>query len=141
MKQTGIVFELNDDKAKLLVTRLAACGSSCESCSAHCGENKQEYLNIKNDLGLKIGDRVEISTDSGAVLKYISLVYGLPLVFLIAGVLIGMLFNLKEMYSLLLGFVFMTISFVIIKSVDNKNGTNHGIIIKRLWKQVIKYYF
>ena len=130
MKQTGIVFELNDDKAKLLVTRLAACGSSCESCSAHCGENKQEYLNIKNDL--KIGDRVEISTDSGAVLKYISLVYGLPLVFLIAGVLIGMLFNLKEMYSLLLGFVFMTISFVIIKSVDNKNGTNHGIIIKRL---------
>lgn len=132
MKQTGIVFELNDDKAKLIVTRLAACGSSCESCSAHCGENKQEYINVKNDLGLKIGDRVEITTDSKAVLKYISLVYGLPLIFLISGVVIGMLLNLKEMYSLLVGFVFMIVSFIIVKTVDNKNGSNHGIIIKKL---------
>lgn len=132
MKQTGIVFELNDDKAKLIVTRLAACGSSCESCSAHCGENKQEYINVKNDLGLKIGDRVEITTDSKAVLKYISLVYGLPLIFLISGVVIGMLLNLKEMYSLLVGFVFMIISFIIVKTVDNKNGSNHGMIIRKL---------
>lgn len=132
MKQTGIVFELNDDKAKLIVTRLAACGSSCESCSAHCGENKQEYINVKNDLGLKIGDRVEITTDSKAVLKYISLVYGLPLIFLISGVVIGMLLNLKEIYSLLVGFVFMIVSFIIVKTVDNKNGSNHGIIIRKL---------
>lgn len=132
MKQTGIVFELNDDKAKLIVTRLAACGSSCESCSAHCGENKQEYINVKNDIGLKIGDRVEITTDSKAVLKYIALVYGLPLIFLIPGVVIGMLLNLKEMYSLLVGFVFMIVSFIIVKTVDNKNGSNHGIIIKKL---------
>ncbi|WP_276905647.1 SoxR reducing system RseC family protein [Peptoniphilus duerdenii] len=132
MKQTGIVFELNDDKAKLIVTRLAACGSSCESCSAHCGENKQEYINVKNDIGLKIGDRVEITTDSKAVLKYIALVYGLPLIFLISGVLIGMLLNLKEMYSLLVGFVFMIVSFIFIKTIDNKNGSNHGIIIKKL---------
>lgn len=132
MKQTGIVFELNDDKAKLIVTRLAACGSSCESCSAHCGENKQEYINVKNDIGLKIGDRVEITTDSKAVLNYIALVYGLPLIFLIFGVVIGMLLNLKEMYSLLVGFVFMIVSFIIVKTVDNKNGSNHGIIIKKL---------
>ncbi|WP_308551826.1 SoxR reducing system RseC family protein [uncultured Peptoniphilus sp.] len=132
MKQTGIVFELNDDKAKLIVTRLAACGSSCESCSAHCGENKQEYINVKNDIGLKIGDRVEITTDSKAVLKYIALVYGLPLIFLISGVVIGMLLNLKEMYSLLVGFVFMIVSFIFIKTIDNKNGSNHGIIIKKL---------
>lgn len=140
MKQTGIVFELNDDKAKIIVTRLAACGSSCESCSAHCGENKQEYINVKNDIGLKIGDRVEITTDSKAVLKYISLVYGLPLIFLISGVVIGMLLNLKEMYSLLVGFVFMIVSFIIVKTVDNKNGSNHGIIIKKLWKQLTRYY-
>ncbi len=132
MKQTGIVFELNDDKAKIIVTRLAACGSSCESCSAHCGENKQEYINVKNDIGLKIGDRVEITTDSKAVLKYIALVYGLPLIFLISGVVIGMLLNLKEMYSLLVGFVFMIVSFIFIKTIDNKNGSNHGIIIKKL---------
>lgn len=140
MKQTGIVFELNDDKAKIIVTRLAACGSSCESCSAHCGENKQEYINVKNDIGLKIGDRVEITTDSKAVLKYIALVYGLPLIFLISGVLIGMLLNLKEMYSLLVGFVFMIVSFIFIKTIDNKNGSNHGIIIKKLWKQLTRYY-
>ncbi len=132
MKQTGIVFELNDDKAKIIVTRLAACGSSCESCSAHCGENKQEYINVKNEIGLKIGDRVEITTDSKAVLKYIALVYGLPLIFLISGVVIGMLLNLKEMYSLLVGFVFMIVSFIIVKTVDNKNGSNHGFIIKKL---------
>lgn len=132
MKQTGIVFELNDDKAKIIVTRLAACGSSCESCSAHCGENKQEYINVKNDIGLKIGDRVEITTDSKAVLKYIALVYGLPLIFLISGVVIGMLLNLKEMYSLLVGFVFMIVSFIFIKTIDNKNGSNHGFIIKKL---------
>ncbi|MDK8275918.1 MAG: SoxR reducing system RseC family protein [Peptoniphilus duerdenii] len=132
MKQTGIVFELNDNKAKIIVTRLAACGSSCESCSAHCGENKQEYINVKNDIGLKIGDRVEITTDSKAVLKYIALVYGLPLIFLISGVVIGMLLNLKEMYSLLVGFVFMIVSFIFIKTIDNKNGSNHGIIIKKL---------
>lgn len=140
MKQTGIVFELNDDKAKIIVTRLAACGSSCESCSAHCGENKQEYINVKNDIGLKIGDRVEITTDSKAVLKYIALVYGLPLIFLISGVVIGMLLNLKEMYSLLAGFVFMIVSFIFIKTIDNKNGSNHGIIIKKLWKQLTRYY-
>lgn len=140
MKQTGIVFELNDDKAKIIVTRLAACGSSCESCSAHCGENKQEYINVKNDIGLKIGDRVEITTDSKAVLKYIALVYGLPLIFLISGVVIGMLLNLKEMYSLLVGFVFMIVSFIFIKTIDNKNGSNHGIIIKKLWKQLTRYY-
>lgn len=139
MKQTGIVFELNNDKAKIIVTRLAACGSSCESCSAHCGENKQEYIDIKNDLGLKIGDRVEITTDSTAVLKYISLVYGLPLIFLISGVLVGMLINLKEMYSLLMGFVFMIASFIIVKTIDSKNGANRGMIIKKLWKKPTRY--
>lgn len=133
MKQVGVVLETNKTHAKLLVTRMAACGSSCESCSSHCGENKPEYLDIINDKDLQVGDKVELLTDSKLVLKYIGLVYGLPLVFLIVGVICGIAFHLREIYSMLLGMFFMLISFIVIKRIDSKyNGMGRGFIVRKI---------
>lgn len=126
MKQRGQVVSVANDTAHIVVSRQSACGSNCAACGGNCAENKVDLIEINDAYGLKAGDYVELETDDKAVLSYIGLVYGVPLVFFILGFLIGISIfkNIHpanyEIYSGLVGLVALIISYFCIRNVDKK---------------------
>lgn len=126
MKQRGQVVSVANEKAHIVVHRQSACGSNCAACGGSCAENKVELIEINDAYGLKAGDFVELETDDKAVLSYIGLVYGVPLIFFIVGFLIGVAIFKNaypanyEIYSALVGLVALIISYFCIRNVDKK---------------------
>ena len=132
-KQYGLVLKSDPNKATLLVSRMSACGGSCESCGAACAESKPEYIEVLNTQDLKPGDRVELLMDAKTVLKFISLVYGMPLIFLITGVIISLSLGFSQVLSVGLGFVMMIISYLIIKKIDSKfKNMEKNLVVKKI---------
>lgn len=123
MDQIGIVTrEIENNKVELEIRRPSGCGS-CKSCASSC-EVKPHYLTLKNNIDAKPGDFVELKAIKKSIMKYITIIYSIPFVFLIMGIVIGnMIF--KDMnttnYELLsfgMGIIFLAISFFLVRIID-----------------------
>lgn len=121
MEKVGFVVSTEGNTAKLAVKKVSGCGTDCSACSGSC-EQKSEILDINNTLGAKPGDFVEISTDSTKLIKYMLLIYGVPLLFLIVGFVAGFSVSNNEMYSLLAGVLALALGGFIVNRVDKKIG-------------------
>jgi len=94
---------------------------NCEECTAKifCNpeNNNSRMLKVLDSFESQPGDEVKISINGSEVLKASILLYGLPLVLLLAGIAIGMnLFektNYSELYSFITGLVFISAYFTI----------------------------
>lgn len=139
MEQIGVVIKEDGDYIEIISTRESACGSDCSSCAAKCSESKPFTIRTINTINAKLGDRVKIEMSSKAVLSYMLLVYGLPLVFFLIGVVVTSEITKKlgfghiEIYSLIAGVVLMAIAYIIIKKIDSKykNLATNNVIIKK----------
>ncbi|MGO3751304.1 MAG: SoxR reducing system RseC family protein [Peptoniphilaceae bacterium] len=134
MKQIGFVVEDNGDYVKVSSMRESSCGTSCENCSAKCGESKIHNQKVLNTIGAKVGDKVILETSFKTLISYIGLVYGLPLLFFIIGVIVSSNFlgfntNNAQLLNLLVGLLFMIFSFIIIKIIDSKYIKNKDFIV------------
>ena len=76
----------------------ASQGNGCEQCNGKgCGSGKLSQLfcskprqfRVENSIAATVGDEVIVSVADGAVLRGIGLVYLLPLVLMVAGVVAG----------------------------------------------------
>ncbi len=122
MDQVGYVISVEGNNARLLVKRMMSCGSNCAACKASCGAKPLEVV-VENSIGAKVGDRVEVISSTGNVLKILLLLYMLPFSFLCGGIFLGLwLFEKKteyhELWSFGLGLVMMAISYGIIRRMD-----------------------
>lgn len=139
MEQIGVVIKEDKDFIEILATRESACGSDCSTCPAKCSESKPFNIKTVNTINAKVGDRVSIEMNSKAVLSYMLLIYGLPLVFFFVGILAfatlfkNLNFEHIELYSLISGLIIMSLAYIIIKRVDNKykHTVNNNLIIKK----------
>ncbi len=87
MQEDAILVKLQPDGvATVVIERGAPCGS-CISCKRT--EDGKMLTEALNAAGAEVGDRVRINIDSSVVLRAVLIVYGVPLVGLIAGVLWG----------------------------------------------------
>ena len=133
MEQVGYVTSVQDGLADLEVRRVGACGASCESCHANC-EEKVEHIQIINNLNAKVGDYVQLEADAKRVLSYIFLVYGLPLLGLLVGSLIGTYvfkaLNVPsyELFGFFIGLVTLLASYLYISRLDRKSQLSHSPI-------------
>ncbi|MFZ7132019.1 MAG: SoxR reducing system RseC family protein [Eubacteriales bacterium] len=123
MKEIGIVNGLNGKKAKVIIQRSAACGD-CGACQV--GKNKltMEAYAV-NDAGAQKGDHVEVEMEFVNVLKASLILYGIPLIVFIIGVILGNYIPWSgdegnPMISFMMGLVLMAISFTVIRIFDNK---------------------
>lgn len=127
MKQYGTVVELTQGKATLQIPRSTACGDKCGSCSSHCKQEKIE-IDVKNRLNAVVGDRVEVESETKTILGAAFLVYIVPVVMLFVGMIVAnMIANsmgilLNEFVSLLIGVVFMAITFLGIRLYDRQHS-------------------
>lgn len=87
MKQCGQVIQVMDGTAKVKMQRHASC-SGCNACKMGSSEKPIE-LEALNQLDAQKGDWVEVEMENEYVLTAAFLMYVVPLLFLIAGVLMG----------------------------------------------------
>lgn len=137
MEQVGKVLSVNEDMVKLEVKRISACGTNCKNCAASC-EIKSEIISLPNTIKAKTGDYVELKSETDKVISFISLIYGVPLLFFLAGVLISY-YSLEklqvknyEILSFISGIIFTTISYLIIRHIDKKSGASKQVHIRMI---------
>lgn len=125
MENIGKVIETRDNLAKLEVRRASACGEKCSSCKGGCSTTGI-YVNIENTLNSKSGDFVKIETETKSIMKVAFIVYLFPLFMLILGIFsspfIYKQFNISfssEIFSFIVGLLFMSISYIIIRIIDS----------------------
>ncbi|MDO5715878.1 MAG: SoxR reducing system RseC family protein [Tissierellia bacterium] len=135
MEELGIVRKIFENEIYVEVTRAGACGSNCSSCNAKCAESKSEILRLNNTIDAKVGDIVKLKSDSRAVLTYIFLVYGLPLIVMIMAITISnyvffkINIQLKDLWSMVVGLCALITTYLMIKKVDQKFSKTAGSII------------
>ncbi|MGF7057320.1 SoxR reducing system RseC family protein [Brassicibacter mesophilus] len=137
MDQVGYITSINGNIAEISIKRSSSCGDKCGSCKGGCSVQGIS-VKSKNTLGAKVGDYVEIRTQTNIVLKSAFIVYILPLIMLIIGVFIGITvfeklgFENYESLGFIVGLIFLSISYFVLKSIDkrikNKNQINFEIV-------------
>ena len=140
MDRVGKVVNTKEGMASLEVRKVSSCGTNCASCSAACAQPPQ-VIEVINTLEAEAGDFVEIQADSGRVLKYMLLLYGIPLLFLIVGFGLGHSYlvnqNIEnyEILSLLIGIVAMAIGGLVVRLIDKRSNVkseNINFMVRKL---------
>lgn len=113
MKQTGLVLAVSGKKATVRFKRSDACGH-CNACF-RLGGNEAD-IEIDNTLGAQPGDTVSIELHGKSVFKASVIVYGIPLLALIAGAALGSVWG--ELYAALAAVLFSAGSFFILRALE-----------------------
>jgi sigma-E factor negative regulatory protein RseC len=117
--EDAIVISIENDETWIETQRKSACGHC--SASAGCGTsvlskvigNKHSRMRAINKVDAKVGDRVVIGLNEGALLKGAYMTYLLPLLYLIAFAIFGdmLLTRLQMQGSELLVIIFAAAGF------------------------------
>ena len=128
METTGLVIGEENNIVSILVNRPSGCGGNCGSCSSSC-DSDQIRLELENTVGAKKGDLVTLKSSSGQVYKYAAILYFIPLVSFIGGILFGIKRYERELLAFLLGLILLVLSLFIVKLVDGRlKGLNEELI-------------
>ena len=89
MQEIGIVDSVNEKRgtAKVVFDRKSAC-DKCGMCLTAKGERMKVYVEVKNTLGAKVGDRVGVTMSDRFVLRAAFIVYVIPVILVGAGLAI-----------------------------------------------------
>lgn len=129
MEQVGFVKKIDGDIMELEVRRVSACGDNCKGCGSSC-DIPPHNISLKNKLGAKEGDFVELKGETKQILKYALIVYMIPFAFMIIGIALGNNIFKKngnpnyEILSFATGLLFTLISLLVVKAIDKKIGKN-----------------
>lgn len=125
MEQVGFVRNIVDGKLELEIKRVSGCGDNCKGCGSSC-DIPAHIITMPNKINAKIGDFVEIKGEPKKLLKYAMIVYMVPFIFLIAGIVIGSSYfkgkgnENYELLSFLTGLVAITMSYFFIRIIDKR---------------------
>ena len=124
MEEYGLVVDIKSNNVVLIK---AERSSSCEKCMTKemcypADDDKSMMIEAEDPIGVKKGDKVVFSVGAATVLKAGVMLYLIPLLFFIAGVVAGQVagsavapgFN-KDLLSALLGFLFLICAFIGLK--------------------------
>jgi sigma-E factor negative regulatory protein RseC len=139
MATNGIISQKQNGKIHIKITDNM---NACEGCAAHalCGKKDcdEAQIILKDRDDLQINDEVIVEEAGGLLIKTSLIAYGVPLLFFIAGVFLGMLIPEmsipKELIQFLTGcvgliiggFVGRWISHLVAKQLDK------NMIVKKL---------
>ncbi|MDO4568058.1 MAG: SoxR reducing system RseC family protein [Clostridia bacterium] len=121
MFQSGTVISTSGDSAIVRFKRTSACGK-CHACFTLSPDEAD--IEVRNTLGVKPGDMVEIKMHASNIVKASLIMYGLPLCGLVLGVCLGALVN--EYLALGLGAALALATFGVIRLLEPRFRKNDG---------------
>lgn len=86
----GQIVEAHGDTVLVRFKRTKACGE-CKMCASFGSD--EAIVEVENRLNARVGDKVELALHSVSMLKASLIIYGIPLLALLCGVLIGIQFS------------------------------------------------
>ena len=114
MREIGVVQSVNKNEVFVRLKRRSAC-LGCGVC--HTDSSGDMVIRIISPDDVKAGDKVTVEIGSASLFKAISLVYVLPTVFFVIGILAGLriapllgLSRHKEILSAILGIILLCAS-------------------------------
>jgi len=134
LTEEGIVKESKDGIATIVVSDSDNCGECSAKIYCKPGNSTERSLTVKDPFGANAGDRVRVSIKGSQILRVSFLIYGIPLILILAGLFFGMQFFQinKELYSTLTAFGLVSI-YVVITFFISKNR-NH---ITRSYPEIV----
>jgi len=132
MRETGKVVSTKNDRAEVEV----AARGECEHCTAAgicnwTGTSLRKVLAV-NKVGAAAGDMIELESIEGTGAKSNLLVFGVPVLLMLAGVLVGGLVLRKDLWSGILSGVGLALGLGIVKAIDvsvNRSGRSLPVIV------------
>ncbi len=124
--EEGIVKESKNGIATIVISD----SENCKECTAklYCkpGNSNERSLTVNDTFGVNSGDRVRVSINGGQILRVSFLIYGIPLILMLAGLFVGMqLFQIhKELFSTFFAIGLVSIYILIIHFIDKKRNHN-----------------
>ena len=124
MAEKGLVIDEKGDKLVIKMTRKEAC-AKCRACIAGLSE-KDMILEARNLCGASVDDWVEVELEADGFLFAVGVMYGIPLIALLAGVLIGnfviapaLSFINPDVVSFFTGIIFTGLAYIWIRSRED----------------------
>jgi sigma-E factor negative regulatory protein RseC len=136
MVETGRVRKVFAGNAVVEIQRQSACAE----CHAQCvgsWETDSMLLEVRDPIGVQVGQEVEMAIQTERALKATMIVYGIPVVALVAGVVLGdwlgkMLWK-RDALAVLLGLGGAGLSLIIVKIYNNifkRDLQNQPVIVQ-----------
>lgn len=122
--EEGIVRESKDGIATIVISD----SENCTECTAklYCkqGNSNERSLTVKDTFGVNAGDKVRVSINGSQILRVSFLIYGIPLILMLAGLFVGMEFFQihKELYSTIFAVGLVSIYILIMHFIDRKRN-------------------
>lgn len=129
MIQKGKIIGKSKDMVKVEVIRNSACSADCETCGGCAHKSERIIVDISYKGACNVGDIVKLSVKSSWLLGLSYITYILPLVFMIAGYLLGA--KISEGYGILFAFIglFVPAPVLIILNKKTREGFDKNIKI------------
>ena len=131
MQVIGKVLSTSGNKAFVSLVRTSACGGNCKACGGGC-ETVAHTIEVMNSIDAKAGEMVEVVMDDSLGLKASAILYAIPFLGFIIGILLGYVLKLSELKSFFLGVLGIAISYLCIYFIDAKNKHTNKISIIKL---------
>src|SRR5690554_3763680 len=87
MREIGHVVSIEGNFAKVVIQRHAACGD-CGACQIGQEKMTMEAM-VRNPISAKVGQQVEIETETTNILKASFIMYVFPLILFVLGAFLG----------------------------------------------------
>ena len=121
MIRTGRVVEAKDGSLKVCFDRPEMC-ASCGKCGAH-GVH-QELVTVQGEA--QVGNWVQVEMPDAQVVKVSLIAYVIPLVFLMAGLVIGQNVLGTDAWAAGLGIGLMAAGLLVVRLIDKRLGGRPG---------------
>lgn len=127
MKEYGVVLNVENGNAIIGLKRNSAC-SSCGACELGSNHSQME-LTLENTVNARPGDTVEIQLPASQFLKASAILYLIPLIGLILGIVLGYYIGLAlnanaEIIGAVNGILFTTLAYMSIRRLEPKFKKN-----------------
>lgn len=131
MAQLGTVESVKDKHVFVKVLREEAC-AHCQVCTTGINEGKECLIEAVNQCDAQVGDIVEIDIQTNYFLRATAIMYGIPLIALVFGIVLGAVtirtlgISQGEVITALVGLVFTAITYIWInKREKRKENTKY----------------
>lgn len=114
LTENGVVSEIIGNKVKIQIPIKPEC-EECRSIFCSKSDANYNFLEVETTERFEIGDRVQIQLMGKHLTKASMMLFVFPMLILIGSVIFLVQINISAIKSAILGFLFVSVYFVVIK--------------------------